>query len=151
PLMLGWKKSLVETSDATKLVANTAPLSYWQLAVAAQIFCSVASYPSSAASVAARRALAAVPSEVGSVMIPGHSLVNSHENVAVRLLWKSSQRWNRFGIEATEMRAFGSPLFKVLIDSWNADVNEAWLVGGLAQASFAPIRIVTNSALSDTA
>jgi hypothetical protein len=39
----------------------------------------------------------------------------------------------------------------VLIDSWNADVNEAWLVDGLAQASFAPIRMVTNSALSDTA
>src|SRR5262249_62083831 len=49
------------------------------------------------------------------------------------------------------MRALGSPLFKVLIDSWKADVNEAWLVDGLAQASFAPIRMVTNSALSDTA
>src|SRR5262249_29009302 len=99
--MLGWKKSFLETSDSTNLAANTAPLSYWQLAGAAQIFFSVASYPSAAASAAARRALAAVPSEVGSVMIPGHSFVNSHDNVAVRLLWKSSQRWNRFGIEAT--------------------------------------------------
>src|SRR5215471_18296049 len=99
--MLGWKKSLVETSDSTNLAANSAPLSYWQLAVAAQMFFSVASYPSSAVNAAARRALAAVPSEVGSVMIPGHSLVNSQERVAVRLLWKTSQRWNRFGIEAT--------------------------------------------------
>src|SRR5271170_836156 len=49
------------------------------------------------------------------------------------------------------MRALGRPLVSVVTDSWNAVLNEVWLVGGFAHASFAPIRMVTSSALSETA
>src|SRR5271163_780466 len=49
------------------------------------------------------------------------------------------------------MRTPDSPFSSVVIASWKLVLNADWLVGGLAQASFAPIRMVTSSALSETA